>query len=168
MAEEDSAPLPPPKPTIPTSKTADPRKKELAQKLWERLAKSRPGPDNKDLLYLARFVPLLSSGALKTLFTRPLNTEELRELIQHVPKAREPAVKLYLQRGVDAAEEEDLRFILSHAASKDIAKVLLKRFPTDANLVLVERTVEELKEVVQRIRKQELTTAVMREIDRVL
>ncbi|MCA9083418.1 MAG: hypothetical protein KDA81_05155 [Planctomycetaceae bacterium] len=165
MADEET---PQPPAQSPAPKAVDPRKKELAKQLWERLAKSRPGPDNKDLLYIARFVPLLASGAIKTLLTRKLSVDELKELIQYVPKARDIAIKLYLQMGVENAEEEDLRFILSHSASLDAAKVLLKRFPSDPNLILVERTVEELKDVVAKIRKQELTRAVMKEIDRVL
>ncbi len=53
MSDESSASAP---------KKVDPAKKEIALQLWERLGKSRPGPDNKDLIFIARFVPLLTSG----------------------------------------------------------------------------------------------------------
>lgn len=158
MSEEGSASAP---------QKPDPRK-ELARQLWERLAKSRPGPDNKDLIYLARFVPLLSSVAVKTLFGRKLSLEELKELIQHVPKARDAATKLTIKTYGDELTEEDLRFMFSQTHSIEIGKYLLKKYPNDANLGLAERTVDDLKELVARIREQEPTKTVLREIDRKL
>ena len=113
-------------------------KKDAARGLWDRLRKSRPGPDNKELIYLARFVPLLSTVAAKTLLTRKLNIEELKELIQHVPKAQEAATQLALKNAADSISEDDLRFILSQTKSVDVAKILLKQYPNDANLSLVE------------------------------
>ena len=142
--------------------------KALAKELWERLAKSRPGPDNKDLLYLARFVPSLSGAATKTLLSRKLNLEELKELIQHVPKARDAAVKLAVKTFADELTEEDLRFIFSQTRSAEIGKYLLKKFPNDANLGLVERTIDDLTDVVEKMRQQEPTKSVLREIDRKL
>lgn len=158
MSEEGSASPP---------KKADPRK-ALARELWDRLAKSRPGPDNKELIYLARFVPLLSSAAVKTLIGRKLNLEELKELIQHVPKARDAATKLAIKNFADDLVEEDLRFIFSQTKAIEIGKYLLKTYPNDANLALVERQSDELKDVVAKIRKQEPTKSVLREIDRKL
>ncbi len=148
-------------------KESDPRK-ALARDLWERLAKSRPGPDNKDLIYLARFVPLLSSAAVKTLLGRKLDLEELKELIQHVPKAREAATKIAIKQHSDEITEEDLRFFFTQTKSAEIGKYLLKKHPNDANLGLVERTVDDLKPVVAKMRQQEPTKTIMREIDRKL
>lgn len=141
-------------------------KKQKARELWDRLAKSRPGPDNKDLIFLARFVPLLSSAALKTLLKRKLTLDELKELIQHAPKARDAATKLALNMDPDDVTEEDLRFIFTQTKSVDVAKLLLKRYPHDANLAFVERTVEGMKDLVEEIRKKETTSAVLKEIDR--
>lgn len=141
-------------------------KKQKARELWDRLAKSRPGPDNKDLIFLARFVPLLSSAALKTLLKRKLTLDELKELIQHAPKARDAATKLALNLDPDDVTEEDLRFIFTQTKSVDVAKLLLKRYPHDANLAFVERTVEGMKDLVEEIRKKETTSAVLKEIDR--
>lgn len=142
--------------------------KELARELWERLAKSRPGPDNKDLIYLARFVPPLSSAAVKTLLNRKLTLDELKELIQHVPKARDAATKLLLKTYTDSLTEEDLRFLFTQTRSTEVGKYLLKKFPNDANLGLIERTTEELKDVIEKMRQQEPTKSVLREIDRKL
>jgi hypothetical protein len=149
-------------------KKADPAKKEVAQQLWERLAKSRPGPDNKDLMFLARFVPLLSSGAVKTLLGRKLTLAELKELIEHVPKAREGAIKMALALSSEQLGEDDLRFILTHSKSVEVAKHLLKRFPTDSTLILVENNVDGLKDVIEKMRQMESTRDVLREIDRKL
>ena len=143
-------------------------KKEAARELWDRLRKSRPGPDNKELIYLARFVPLLSTVAAKTLLTRKLNIEELKELIQHVPKAQEAATKVILKTYADVLSEDDLRFIFTQTKSVDVAKFLLKQFPNDANLGLVERNAEGLKDSVEKIRQLEPTKTVLREIDRKL
>ncbi len=159
MSDDSSASVP---------KKVDAGKKELAQQLWERLGKSRPGPDNKDLIFLARFVPLLSSGAVKTLLGRKLNLTELRELIEHVPKAREGAVKLVLQMPIEDLSEDDLRFMLTHTRAPEVAKLLLKRYPSDLNLIQVENAVDTLKELVEKIRQQEPTRDVLREIDRKL
>ena len=159
MSEEDSA--------SPPEKKSDPRK-AVAKDLWERLAKSRPGPDNKDLLYIARFVPALSSAAVKTLLARKLNLEELKELIQHVDSARTAATKLAVKSFGDELTEEDLRFIFSQTRSVDIGKYLLKKYPNDANLGLVERSIDDLQDVVDKMRKQETTKNVLREIDRKL
>lgn len=142
--------------------------KEAARQLWERLAKSRPGPDNKDLMYLARFVPLLSSSASKTLLSRKLTLDELKELIQYVPKAKEAATKLALKMGTDVLTEEDLRFIFSQTKAVDVGKYLLKKYPNDANMALVERTVDDLSDLVEKMRGLEATKSVMREIDRKL
>ena len=158
MSDVDSASDPP---------RTDPRRK-LAKELWERLAKSRPGPDSKDLIYLARFVPMLSSVAAKTLLARKLTLDELKELIQYVPKAQEAATKLALKMYADEFTEEDLRFIFSQTKSVEIGKYLLKQFPNDANLGLVERTCEELQHQVDEIRLREPTKNVLREIDRKL
>ena len=160
MADDVSAPQPTRKYT-----EAD---KEAAKQLWERLAKSRPGPDNKDLMYLARFVPLLSSSASKTLLGRKLTLAELKELIQYVPKAKDAAAKQALKMGSDVLTEEDLRFIFVQTRSPDVGKYLLKKYPNDANLGLVERTVDELGGVVEKMRTLESTKNVMREIDRKL
>ena len=140
--------------------------KEAARALWERLAKSRPGPDNKDLMYLARFVPLLSGSASKTLLGRKLTLDELKELIQYVPKAKEAAAKQALKMGGEVLTEDDLRFIFTQTKSVDVGKYLLKKYPNDANLGLVERTIDDLKETVEKIRALEATKSVMREIDR--
>lgn len=142
--------------------------KALARELWERLAKSRPGPSNKDLMYLARFVPSLSNAAVKTLLNRSLTLEELKELIQHVDHARTAATKVAIKSFGDELTEEDLRFIFSQTKSVEIGKYLLKKYPNDANLGLVERTTEELKDVVEKMRQQEPTKAIMKEIDRKL
>ncbi len=160
MSEEDSA-------SPPEKKRSDPRK-AVAKDLWERLAKSRPGPDNKDLLYIARLVPALSSAAVKTLLARKLNLEELKELIQHVDSARTAATKLAVKSFGDELTEEDLRFIFSQTKSVDIGKYLLKKYPNDANLGLVERSIDDLQDVVDKMRKQETTKNVLREIDRKL
>jgi hypothetical protein len=149
------------------SKKADPRK-DKARELWERLAKSRPGPDNKDLIYLARFVPLLATAAIKTLLNRKLTIEELKELIQHAPKAKELATKRALELGPDEIGEEDLRFIVTQTRSVDAAKMLLKRFPFDTNLGLVERSIPELLSAIEKMRSQPTTSSIMKEIDRVL
>lgn len=146
---------------------ADP-KKLLARELWERLAKSRPGPTTEELIYLARFVPLLSKSAIKTLGTRKLSLDELKELIQHVPRAKDAAVKMALKLGTDVLTEEDLRFLFTQSRSADVGKVLLKKYPNDANIGLVERTTDELKEYIEKMKQQEPTKSVLREIDRKL
>ncbi len=153
-------------PATPNGK-ADPEKKARARALWERLSNSRPGPDNKDLLYLARFVPLLANAAVKTLFTRKLSVGELKELVQHVPKARDAAVKAAL-KNPDSLTDEDLRFLITHTKSREAAKVLLKRNPGNAVIAFLERTVEELRDTVEEVKKKELTSEVLKEIDRVL
>lgn len=139
-----------------------------ARELWERLGRSRPGPDNKDLLFVARFVPSLASSAVKTLFQRELNVEELKELIQHVPKAQDAATKMLLKRPESEVTEEDLRFVATHTKSPEAARLLLKRFPNDAVLGFVERTIDGLQELVDKIRSREATRNVMREIERLL
>lgn len=144
-----------------------PKKKQLAKELWERLAKSRPGPDNKDLMFLARFVPLMSTPAAKTLLTKNLTLDELKELIQYVPKAKEAATKLALKMGAEL-EEDDIRFIFTQTKSAEVGKYLLKRFPNDANLGLVERTIDDLTDFVAEVRNREPTKTVLREIDRKL
>lgn len=143
-------------------------KKDVARQLWERLARSRPGPDNKELIFLARFVPLLASGAVKTLLGRKLSMADLRELVQHVPKSREGVVKLVLQMSSDDITEDDLRFVLTHTRSEEVGRLLLKRFPLDANLNLVDSNVESLKDLVEKLRQQERTKDVLREIERKL
>ena len=153
-------------PVTPSQKT-DPQKKVKARALWERLANSRPGASNKDLLYLARFVPVLSTAAVKTLFTRKLSTDELKELVQHVPRAQDAAVKVAL-KNVDALSDDDLRFLITHTKSKEVARVLLKRNSGDAVIAFLERTVPELESSLQEIRQKELTSVVLKEIDRVL
>lgn len=148
------------------ARRVDVSKKELARDLWERLAKSRPGPDNKDLVYLARFVPLLASGAIKTLLSRKLTLEELKELIQHVPKAQEGAVQLAIKVYGEQLTEEDLRFMVTNTRLADVATFLLKKFPTDLNLILVENNVDGMGAYLEQIRHQEQTRDIMREIDR--
>ena len=166
MAEENSASPPETASTEnATTKTTD-SQKELAKELWERLAKSRPGPTIKDLMFLARFVPALSSSAAKTLLGRDLSLEQLKELIQHVPKARDKATRLIVKKYGEDLTEEDLRFIFTQTKSLEIGKYLLKKYPNDANLSLTERTCEELKGVVEQMRKQETTKSILREIDR--
>ncbi|MBL8818289.1 MAG: hypothetical protein JNL58_19840 [Planctomyces sp.] len=157
MADESSASAP---------KKVDPAKKELALQLWERLGKSRPGPDNKDLIFIARFVPLLTSGAVKTLLARKLALSEIKELAEHVPRAQEGVIKLVTQMTPDELSEEDLRFFFTHTKSVDIARMLLKRFPTDQNLALVEGRTDALKEAIEKMRLQEKTRDLMREIER--
>ncbi|MCH2200738.1 MAG: hypothetical protein MK102_02105 [Fuerstiella sp.] len=149
------------------SEKIDPQTKAKARALWERLANSRPGPNNKDLLYLARFVPVLSSAAIKTLFTRKLNVEELKEIVQHVPKARDAAVKAAL-KSADSLSDDDLRFLITHTKSKDAAKLLLKRNSGNSVIIFLERTVEELQGSLDEIKKKELTSVVLKEIDRLL
>ncbi|MFY9252146.1 MAG: hypothetical protein WAO83_01730 [Fuerstiella sp.] len=155
-----------------SSAAADPRKSapqvKLAKDLWERLAKSRPGPDNKDLIYLARFVPMLSSVAAKTLLSRKLTLDELKELIQHVPKAQDAATKLTIKTYGDELSEDDLRFLVTQTKSVEVGKFLLKRHPNDANLGLIERTLDELKGLVDELRMRESTKNILREIDRKL
>ena len=142
-----------------SSAAADPRKSapqvKLAKDLWERLAKSRPGPDNKDLIYLARFVPMLSSVASKTLLSRKLTLDELKELIQHVPKAQDAATKLTIKTYGDELSEDDLRFLVTQTKSVEVGKFLLKRHPNDANLGLIERTLDEAKKRSTRTKKNE-------------
>ena len=150
-----------------TPKKVDPRK-QIARELWERLAKSRPGPDNKDLIFLARFVPLLSTSATKTMLARKLNLEEIKELLQHVPIAKEAATKLALKLPPDEITEEDLRFVFTQSRSVEVAKVLLKRYPNDANLGLIERTIDVMADVIAKMRQQEPTRDVLREIERKL
>lgn len=143
----------------------DPRR-ETARQLWERLGKSRPGPSNNDLIYLARFVPLLATSAIKTLFARTLSVAELKELVQHVPRAQELAVKRLIENFADQVSEDDLRFVLTETKIPEVAKLLLKRFPTDSNLNLVDRTTESLKDSVVKLRTMETTAAIMKEIDK--
>ncbi len=154
---------------VPTElqKTITPKKQAKAQELWERLANSRPGPDNKDLLYLARFVSVLSSAAIKTLLSRKLSVDELKELVQHVPKAQDAAIKAILKKA-DSLSEDDLRFLITHTKSKDAAKVLLQRNSGSAVLAFLERTVEGIRDTLEQIRQQEQTSAVLKEIDRLL
>lgn len=156
-----------PEPKVRSNAKSSAKKKELAKELWERLAKSRPGPDAKDLMFLARFVPLLSSAAAKTLLTKKLSLEQLKELIQHVPKAKDAAVKLALKMGSEL-EEDDIRFIFTQSKSPEVGKYLLKKYPNDANIGLVERTVDELADVVEEMRNKESTKNILREIDRKL
>lgn len=156
MSEPTSAPTP-----------VDP-KKLLARELWERLAKSRPGPSTEELIYIARFVPLLSKSAIKTLAARSLTLEELKELIQHVPKAKDLAIKMALKLGADALNEEDMRFLFTQSKAPEIGKALLKKHPNDANIGLVERTTDELGEYIAKMKEQEPTKTVLREIDRKL
>ncbi len=145
----------------------DPQQKVKARALWERLANSRPGPDNKDLMYLARFVPVLSAAAIKTIFTRKLDVDELRELVQYVPKARDTAVKAAL-KNADSLSDDDLRFLVTHTKSKEAATVLLKRNSGNAVIAFLERTMEQMQGSLDEIKKKELTSAVLKEIDRVL
>ena len=161
--EEDVPPMPELKPPTYTEKD-----KVAAKKLWERLAKSRPGPDKKDLMYLARFVPLLSSSASKTLLTKKLSLDELKELIQHVPKARDAAAKQALKLGSDVLTEDDIRFLFQQTKSLDVGRYLLKKYPNDANMGLVDRTTPELKDIIEELRSRESTKDVMKEIDRKL
>lgn len=156
-----------PKPKVRTDAEASARKKELAKELWERLAKSRPGPDIKDLLFLARFVPLLSSPAAKTLLTKKLNLDQLKELIQYVPKAKDAAVKLALKMSSEL-DEDDIRFIFTQSKSPEVGKYLLKKYPNDANIGLVDRTIDELKDLVEEMKNKESTKNILREIDRKL
>lgn len=151
----------------PTPDSLDP-KKLLARDLWARLAKSRPGPSTEELIYLARFVPLLSKSAIKTLAGRKLTLDELKELIQHVPKAKDAAIKMALKLGADALDEEDMRFLFTQSKAPEIGKVLLKKYPNDANIGLVERTTDELAEYITKMKEQEPTKSVLREIDRKL
>lgn len=152
----------------PRKKVPDAQKKELAKELWDRLAKSRPGPDNKDLMFLARFVPLLSSAAAKTLLGKKLSLDELKELIQHVPKAKDAAVKQALKLGSDQLTEDDVRFIFTQSKSPEVGKFLIKKYPNDANLGLVERTIDDLADYIVEVRGRESTKSVLREIDRKL
>jgi hypothetical protein len=145
----------------------DPRKKARARELWERLAKSRPGPANKDLIYLARFVPVLAKAAVKSLISRKLNVDELKELVQYVPIARDAAVKAALKKP-DSLSEDDLRFLIIHTKSKEAAGILLERNPGDGVIAFVERSVPELDGKLEDMKQQELTAGVLREIDRVL
>lgn len=147
------------------SKKNDPRL-ETARELWERLAKSRPGPDTADLIYLARFVPLLSTAAVKTLLNRRLTMEQLRELIQHAPKGKEAATKKVLELPPEEVSEDDLKFVFNQTKIPEVGRLLLKRFPTDTNIALVERTTDQLKEIIEKMKAQEGTRAIMREIDR--
>lgn len=140
--------------------------KEIARELWERLAKSRPGPTIKDLIYLARFVPVLSSSAVKTLLGRDLSLDQLKELIQHVPKARDKATNQIIKKFGEELTEDDLRFIFSQTRAVEIGKYLLKKYPNDANLGLAERMCDELMETVRQMRQQETTKDILREIDR--
>jgi len=151
----------------PVAQKIDPRKKARARELWERLAKSRPGPANKDLIYLARFVPVLSRAAVKSLITRKLSVEELKELVQYVPIARDAAIKAALKKA-DSLSEDDLRFLIIHTKSKEAARVLLERNPGDGVIAFVERMVPELEGTLEDMKQQELTAAVLREIDRML
>lgn len=151
----------------PSEATVDP-KKLLARELWARLAKSRPGPTTEELIYLARFVPLLSKSAIKTLAGRTLALDDLKELIQYVPKAKDLAIKMALKLGADALNEEDMRFLFTQSKAPEIGKALLKKYPNDANIGLVERTTDELAEYIGKMKEQEPTKTVLREIDRKL
>ena len=150
-----------------SSAPTDP-KKLLARELWARLAKSRPGPTTEELIYLARFVPLLSKSAIKTLASRTLTLDELKELIQYVPKAKDLAIKMALKLGADALTEEDMRFLFTQSKASEIGKALLKKHPNDANIGLVERTTDELADYIAKMKEQEPTKTVLREIDRKL
>jgi len=110
---------------------------------------------------------VLSAVAIKTLFTRKLNVEELKEIAQHVPKARDAAVKAAL-KNVDSISDDDLRFLITHTKSKDAAKLLLKRNSGNSVIVFLERTVEELQGHLDEIKQKELTSVVLKEIDRLL
>ena len=94
--------------------------------------------------------------------------DEVKELLQHVPKAKEATTKLVLKMPPEDVNEEDLRFVFSHSRSVDAARALLKRFPNDSNLGLVERTIDDLKDVIAKMREQEPTKFVLREIERKL
>ncbi|MEP3478682.1 MAG: hypothetical protein ABJZ55_05500 [Fuerstiella sp.] len=152
----------------PTSSNPVDPQKLLARELWQRLAKSRPGPSTEELIYLARFVPLLSKSAIKTLAGRKLSLSELKELIQYVPKAKDIAIKMALKLGADALGEEDMRFLFTQSKAPEIGKALLKKYPNDANIGLVERTTDELAEYIGKMKEQEPTKTVLREIDRKL
>jgi len=145
----------------------DPRL-DLARDLWERLGKSRPGPTNDELLYIARFVPLLSKVAVKTLLARTLTVAELKSLIQHVPKAQEAAAKRLLEMPASELSEEDIKFVFTETKSPEVGMVLLKRYPSNGNLGLVERTTDQLGDLVTQIREQEPTSVILKEIDRKL
>ena len=118
-------------------------------------------------MFLARFVPLLSTAAVKTLLNRSVSISELKELIRHVPKAHDAAIKVMLSRA-DELTEDDLRLLVTETKSPEIARLLIKRNPGDAVLGFVERTIESMKEYVDGIRKKESTSNVLREIDRLL
>ena len=152
----------------PTSSSPVDPQKLLARELWQRLAKSRPGPSTEELIYLARFVPLLSKSAIKTLAGRKLTLSELKELIQYVPKAKDIAIKMALKLGADALGEEDMRFLFTQSKGPEIGKALLKKHPNDANIGLVERTTDELADYIAKMKEQEPTKTVLREIDRKL
>jgi hypothetical protein len=147
------------------NKNEDPRL-ALARELWERLGKSRPGPSIENLIFIARFVPLLSMAAIKTLLTRSLTVSELKELVQHVPRAKEVATKKLLELPPEQLTEDDLKFVFTETRHPEVGKVLLKRFPSNGNLGLAERTTDDLKELIDKLRVQETTSVVLREIDR--
>jgi len=149
------------------SESVDPKKKAKARDLWERLANSRPGPTNQDLIYLARFVPLLSKAAVKSLVSRKLSVSELKELVQHVPRAQDAAVKAAMKK-VDSLSEDDLKFLVTHARSKKAALALLQRNPGDGVIGFIERNLPDLASELDVVREKEQTAAVLREIDRVL
>lgn len=151
-----------------SSETTSSPQKNLARELWERLAKSRPGPTTEELIYIARFVPILSKSAIKTLAGRKLSLDELKELIQHVPKAKDAAIKMALKLGTDVLSEEDMRFLFTQSKSPEVGKLLLKKFPNDANIGLIERTNDDLADVIAVMKQQEPTKSVLREIDRKL
>ena len=154
-------------PSSARSDSVDPKKKARARELWERLANSRPGPANQDLIYLARFVPLLSKAAVKSLVSRKLSVSELKELVQHVPRAQDAAVKAAMKK-VDSPSEDDLKFLVTHARSKEAALALLERNPGDGVIGFIERNLPDLSGELDAIREKEQTSVVLREIDRLL
>ncbi len=95
--------------------------------------------------------------AVKTLLSRKLTLSEIRELAEHVPRAQEGVIKQVTQMTAEELSEDDLRFFFTHTKAVDIAKMLIKRFPTDQNLSLIESRIDALKEVIDRMRTQERT-----------
>ncbi|MCA9062524.1 MAG: hypothetical protein KDA96_05680, partial [Planctomycetaceae bacterium] len=101
-----------------------------------------------------------------TLLNRRLKMEELRELIQHAPKGKEAATKKVLELPPEEVTEDDLKFVFNQTKIPEVGRLLLKRFPTDTNIALVERTTDQLNEIIEKMKGQEPTRSIMREIDR--
>ena len=61
-----------------------------------------------------------------------------------------------------------MRFLFTQSKAPEIGKALLKKHPNDADIGLVVRTTDELADYIAKMKEQEPTKTVLREIDRKL